>query len=201
MSINPDDTTPSQPQEPAETTATCDGTSVGVIITNASDEYLMIEQTMPTVGIAPPTSHVDGHGSAKDIAYAQIREAVGISVPWLATVAATWRENICGRRPGPQGPGHHWTVYSGLVDDTVATDAAPPANARWYSRREVQALADRTAAYAAGAMSAADFTADPGIEPVWVDWLCRAQVITMSGWDRDNIDALAGQPLPEDEGR
>lgn len=200
-STNPEDTNPAQPQEPADTVEICDGTSVGVIITNGSDEYLMVERTTPPVGIAPPARHVDGHGSAKDIAYTQAREAAGVEVPWLATVAATWRENICERQPGPQGTGHHWTVYSGLVDATAANAAARPANARWYSRHEVQALADRTAAYAAGAMSAADFIAGPGIEPVWVDWLCRAQVITMSGWDRDNIDALAGHPLPDDEGR
>jgi ADP-ribose pyrophosphatase YjhB (NUDIX family) len=198
-STNPDDTNPISPQPPADETQVCDGTSVGVIITNGSDEYLMVERTTSPVGIAPPARHVDGHGSASDIAYAQARDAAGVEVAWLATVAATWRDNICQRQPGPQGTGHHWTVYSGLVDDTAATAAARPTGARWYSRHEVQNLAERTAAYATGEISAAEFTAAPGIEPVWVDWLCRAQVITMSAWDRDNIDALAGHPIPEDE--
>ena len=55
----------------------------------------------------------------------------------------------------------------------------------------MQALANRTAAYASGHISDDEFMDQPGIEPVWVLWLDEAGVIEISADDLIRIDMVA----------
>lgn len=83
------------------------------------------------------------------------------------------------------------------VDDLRGPDlrAAPPfgprgARPRWLHPDEVQQYAQRTAAFAAGQVTAAEFEARPGLEPVWVRFLHDLQLVTMPGEALDQIDEV-----------
>ncbi|MEU8272624.1 hypothetical protein AB0B89_36430, partial [Sphaerisporangium sp. NPDC049002] len=62
---------------------------------------------------------------------------------------------------------------------------------RWLTAAQLQELADRTVAYARGSISTAEFEANPGMEPVWVQWYVAAGVVTCALEDLDLIDTVA----------
>ena len=63
-----------------------------------------------------------------------------------------------------------------------------------YTRREVQVLAERTAAYAAGLVSEQDWLANPGLEPVWCDWMAQLGWVRLPEFALDRIRAVAATP-------
>lgn len=179
------------PGHPSKRVPRCDNTSVGVLITNQSGRYLMFRRGRAPVGVAPPAGHIDEHGSAEDAARAEVSEEVGLTVTSLTEVASRQRRNVC-RRPG--GDGHRWTVYRAEVTGDVIPCPDEAKDVRWCSTSEIWALAWRTAMYARGRMTRAEFDADPGIEPVWVAFL--AQIIGIPDYyvtadDLTLIDNLA----------
>jgi 8-oxo-dGTP pyrophosphatase MutT (NUDIX family) len=170
---------------------TCDNTSVGVIITNAAGDYLMFERATFPPGVAPVAGHVDTHGTVRDAAEAEVREEVGLTVVSLSEITSGWRNNRCRRLPGPRGVGHQWTVFHAVVTGDLAPSVRETRNVRWIPAADLQALADRTSAYAFGFVTDADFAARPGLEPVWGQWLDAAGAIDLSPGELRNIDRLA----------
>jgi ADP-ribose pyrophosphatase YjhB (NUDIX family) len=177
---------------------TCDNTSVGVIITNEAGDYLMFERNTFPPGIAPVAGHVDTHGTVRDAAEAEVREEVGLTVVLLSEITTGWRSNRCRRLPGPRGVGHHWAIFHAVVTGDLALSARETRNARWITATDLQALADRTSAYAFGFVTDADFAAHPGLEPVWGQWLDATGVIGLSPGELRNIDQLANTTTPKE---
>lgn len=171
----------------------CDNTSVGVIIA-AGGRYLVFERNTPPAGVAPCAGHVDGHGGFELAAHAEVTEELGLAVTSLRQVTGGWRPNRCRRQPGPAGPGHAWAVYLAQTRGQVRPSARETRSARWLDSGLLQVLADRTAAYAYGRLTSAEFAADPGIEPVWVQWLADAGIIHAGAADLAVIGQLAGEP-------
>ncbi|MFC3981410.1 NUDIX hydrolase [Streptosporangium jomthongense] len=176
-------------------TKICDRYSVGVLITS-QDRYLMFERATPPVGIAPVAGHVDDHGIPADAARAEVFEEVGLTVDSLSLVTSGWRPNRC-RRPVPAGglPGHYWTIFQAQVSGTLNSSAREARNARWLDRPEIQRLAARTVSYAYGAISAAEFSAAPGLEPVWLEWLHEAGIVEVTDDALTRVEDLAARPL------
>lgn len=172
----------------------CDNTSVGVLITDSAGRYLMIRRVRPPVGIAPPAGHTDEHGTHEAAAVAEVHEEVGLTVTGLHLIMRLWRANRCRRTPGPLGVGHLWSIYRAEVSGEVTCDPAETAEPRWYTPDEIQALADRTVAHARHEVSDAEFTAAPGLEPVWLQVFVDLAVIRVDAADLTDVNVLAHRP-------
>ncbi len=181
------------PPVPDGVTARCDNKSVGVLITDDQVRYLLIQRVRPPVGIAPVAGHIDQFGAADVAAIAEVAEEVGLTVTDLTPLTGRWRSNICRRQHGPWGPGHDWSIYHAEVTGTVTTDPAETTNPVWYTRQQLQQLAERTAAYAAGALPTDEWTAAPGIEPVWVDFLAELGIVDLPAADLAAVNRLASR--------
>lgn len=189
--------------EPAADSGECDGTSVGAVVTDTDGRILAAERNKPPVGLVPGAAgHGDSHGGPAQAVRAELGEEVGVGpdgpgprLLHLEEVAGGWRANRC-RRPLADGrqPGHHWTIYRAVVEPGEAVVAADEvASWRWVEPLEAQRLADRTAAWAKGAVSDAEFAASPGWEPVWVWWLNVLGLVVVEEADLERIEALAEQ--------
>ncbi|WP_329087940.1 NUDIX hydrolase [Streptosporangium sp. NBC_01469] len=178
-------------------TKQCDNRSVGVLIADQAGRYLMFDRNTFPPGVAGAAGHVDEHGSFLDAARAEVSEELGLSVlsltpvPLNWPVATPWRDNRCRRLPGPSGVGHRWHLYRAQTAGTLAPSARETRNVRWLTTVQLQALAERTAAYAHGHLTDAAFAELPGIEPVWVAWLMAAGLVTVPLDDLARIDQLA----------
>ncbi len=181
------------PTVPASMTKQCDNASVGVIVTNPDGDVLLFERATAPVGIAPPAGHIDDHGGPIDAAITEVSEETGLTLTGLTPITHGWRHNVCRRRHGIQGPGHYWHVYTAHATGELNPSPRETRNARWYSRTELQHLADRTVERAGGYTTAADFTANPGLEPVWVEFFERAGLIRAHADDLAWVDRLASQ--------
>ncbi|MEU7985284.1 NUDIX hydrolase [Streptosporangium canum] len=179
-------------------TKRCDNRSVGVLIADRSGRYLMFDRNTFPPGVAGAAGHVDDHGSAEDAARIEVSEELGLTVTSLTSVhlgwpwpVTFWRDNRCRRLPGRFGIGHRWEIYRAEVAGELAPSARETRNVRWLTAAELQALTDRTAAYAHGHLSDAAFAETPGIEPVWVAWLVAADLVTATPADLAAIDRVA----------
>lgn len=171
----------------------CDNASVGVLIEDDQGRYLMFDRNTLPAGCAPCAGHVfDEHVSYPDAARAEVAEELGLAVEHLTPLpAGGWRDNRCNRGPGPKGTGHQWRIYRAAVSGELNPSPRETRNARWLSLAEIQRLADRTAAHAHGRITAGQFAAAPGIEPVWVRFLADLGVITMGARDLEAIERVA----------
>lgn len=61
---------------------------------------------------------------------------------------------------------------------------------RWLHPDQLQQHAHRTAAYADGQLSEEQFTAEPGVEPVWVRFLHEFQLVTLPDDTLSLIDKI-----------
>lgn len=61
---------------------------------------------------------------------------------------------------------------------------------RWLHPDQLQQYARRTAAYAAGQLDQEQFTAEPGLEPVWVRFLHELQLVRLPDETLDMIDSI-----------
>lgn len=170
---------------------TCDNTSVGIVITNEAGEYLMFDRNTFPPGTAPAAGHIDDHGSAEDAARAEVEEELGLTVTALTHVTGWWRTNRCRRLPGVRGVGHEWTVFQADVTGVLNPSARETRNVRWIPADDLQVLADRTVEYALGRLTDDEFTARPGIEPVWMQWLAILAAIHVNPSELQLIDQLA----------
>jgi 8-oxo-dGTP pyrophosphatase MutT (NUDIX family) len=177
----------------------CDNRSVGVIIRDPARRLLVFERATFPVGIAPVAGHVDDHGSDEDAARAEVREEVGLTVTDLRLIGRVWRGNRCRRSPGPRGIGHMWALFEADVTGDLDPSERETRNARWITEDEMVGLCHRTADYAAGRVTEAEFAASPGIEPVWVPWVLYVSANVFDGFDDRTmraIDRLAGSATP-----
>lgn len=184
----------------------CDNTSVGVIIEDEAGRLLMFDRARFPIGTAPAAGHVDGHGGYEAAARTEVEEELGLTVVELTPAVhwshpdrrGMWRRNACRWHPGPRGVGHEWKVYHAVVTGELQPSAWETKNTRWIDRYDLPALADRTHAYAKGLISAAEFAASPGIEPVWVRFLVEAELLYLDDLTANDyltaIDELAARP-------
>ncbi|MGC4959749.1 NUDIX hydrolase [Actinomadura citrea] len=150
---------------------TCDGHSVGVIVTNGSARVLIGDRA-DGAGAAPPAGHVyDAHNNSRAAARAEVREETGLFVTDLTEITSGYRANRCKRGDSEQGPGHTWHVFRAGAVGHIEADPGSYTNLRWVSVPELRELTARTIAYARGQVSASEWAERPGIEPVWVLWL------------------------------
>src|SRR5690606_27096394 len=68
---------------------------------------------------------------------------------------------------GAVGHGHHWTLYTARATGQLTPDDRETRGAAWYTPSAIDALGERTAAYAAGSLPEEQWVAHPGLEPVW----------------------------------
>jgi 8-oxo-dGTP pyrophosphatase MutT (NUDIX family) len=172
----------------------CDNASVGVLLLDEDGRLLTF--TRPDgAGVAPPAGHVfDEHTTFSEAARAEVAEEVGLTVQELTLVTQGWRFNRCQGGDGPRGRGHDWRIYRATWTGMVSPSAQETIDVRWRDRAELQALADRTVAYARYRAQVdgeeGSWSTDPGIEPVWVRWLVDADLITMSSEDLAEVEVL-----------
>lgn len=163
-------------------TRPCCGTSVGVLLVDDHDRTLLIQRALPPVGIAPPAGHaLDEHAGYVLAAVDEVAEEVGLTVlpQDLELLYDHWVSNRCRRRPA-NPPGHHWRVYrTRQWAGRLTPSPTETAGAAWYPPEHLQQLADRTVAWTRGQLTDAAYTAEPGLEPVWVVILADLGMVTL----------------------
>lgn len=176
----------------------CDNRSVGVIIHDPDGRILISDRVKPPVGTSPPAGHVDGWGGWRLAAINEVLEETGLQVTRnrLEDVTGGWRATPCRRLPGPLGTGHEWRVYRATADGQKPRPAPEEnRNMRWADRGELQALAIVTVGVARGLLSPEAFAQQPGLEPVWVEWLQDAGLIQVHPADLVAVDQYACLPV------
>ncbi|GAA3863138.1 hypothetical protein GCM10022243_32050 [Saccharothrix violaceirubra] len=155
----------------------CDHAAVGVLI-SSPDGLLVFERARPPAGIAPVAGHVDQHGGPEHAARIEVAEEVGLTVTSLDLLLTAWRPNH-GRRPTSDRVGHQWWIYRAQTSGPIRPSAQEVRTPRWLHQDQLQQHAHRTAAYAEGQLSEEQFSAHPGLEPVWVRFLHELHLVTL----------------------
>jgi len=188
-------------------TPTCDGYSVGAIITDPQGRYLLITRVKPPAGRAFVAGHIDEHGDEMAAVIAEVAEESGLTVTGMRCVRMQWLPGRCRRRPNrfhrDLGWGHQWFVFEVDTTGTVAVDESEVHSPTWVTSDELAALAARTVAYAHGRISDEQWRAEPGLEPAWVLLLAGPGLngrpyLTVGPADRHAVSILAQRdPYPQ----
>lgn len=152
----------------------CDNKSVGLILQNEANEYLLINRAKFPYGWAAIAGHIDKHGSPEQAAITEAREEVGaiISIESLKKVIDNRRINNICRRPG--GDHHDWTVFIAEVAATqLALNIDEVRGAGWFSGPELQQLADQTPQNASPAKPSG-----LTLENIWRHFLTELDIIS-----------------------
>ena len=158
----------------------CDNKSVGVILKNRKRELALLKRARFPIGIAPAAGHIDNHGSPEQAAIDELSEELGITL----SISALHRTIIDKRRVANEcrrigGDYHFWTIYEAETDITdLAPDPDETNGAFWYKKAALQSIADRTREYQEGNVDQLEWADNPGLEPVWVDFLKELGYIT-----------------------
>jgi len=144
----------------------CDHTSVGMVI-QKDEKILLIERAKRPFGFAIPAGHVDEDREYEKAACRELKEEVGLDATHLELIAEGRKENPC-RREG--GSWHYWKIYKMQVEGEVLGSPSETKKVGWYSKDEIQALAQRTKEYLQGAISEEEWSANPGLEPIMYEW-------------------------------
>lgn len=140
----------------------CDHTSVGMIV-RQGDKILLIERMKYPFGFAPPAGHLDGD-EFEDGARRELREEVGLEATDIKLIFAGRKENKCRRQDGTW---HEWKVYEVEIKGEVKRSEDETKQAGWYTKEEIQKLAERTDQYLKGKISDSEWQAKPGLEEFW----------------------------------
>ena len=151
----------------------CDNKSVGVIVTDIDGKYALLKRANFPIRIAPVAGHLDDHGTPVQAASDEAEEELGLVIEpaGLKPTKISKRHvaNPCSRIGGDH---HEWSVFEAdqfLGDITPSPEETQ--GAQWYTKKQLQKLADRTKAYKAGEIPQEEWEADPGLEEVWLDFM------------------------------
>lgn len=170
------------------TPARCDHTSVGVLISSPAG-LLVFERATPPAGIAPVAGHIDTHCSPEQAAIAEVTEEVGLTVTRLHMLHHGWRANRC-RRATNGAAGHQWTLFEAQTSGQLQPSPREVRAPRFLHPGQLQRHALRTAAVATGRITAEEFAARPGLEPVWARFLHDLQLIALPAAVLDRIEEV-----------
>lgn len=154
-------------------TKRCDHTSVGIHVWQ-DDKLLLIERKKFPFGFAPPAGHVDGRSSFEAAAKEELEEEVSLQVKSLKLIFEGRKDNPC-RREG--GTWHYWKIYNAEVEGEIQRSLEETKQAGWYSKREIEELANRTKQYLSGKIPEDEWQKSPGLEPVWYQWMKELKIV------------------------
>lgn len=154
-------------------TKKCDHTSVGMHVWRDS-KLLLIERRKYPFGLAPPAGHVDDNPDYEEAAKKELEEETGLRVESLKLIQEGRKENPC-RREG--GTWHYWKIYDVKAKGKVKRSPDETKQAGWYSKKEIEKLAQRTKKYLAEKISEEEWQKTPGLEPVWYQWMKELEII------------------------
>jgi hypothetical protein len=159
---------------------------VGVLVTDGRGRVLVGDR-VDGAGAVPVAGHQDAHPNPRQAARAHVKNETGLTVTTLDQITGGWRADRCRRGDGPDGPGHTWAIFAAAAAGAPQTDLGGYRTLRWVDRAELGALVVRTLAYARGQVSASEWAARPGVEPVWVFWLHAVGLVTVH---RESLDLV-----------
>lgn len=138
-------------------TSTKDGKTIhysaGAIIVNDKNEVLLIDRATPPFGLAGIAGHVDEGEEPERAVVREVEEEIGLKLrkpELLCEEFVDW--NWCGGGI----TGHHWHLYTGVVEGkpTIQQDEVKSAN--WYPIASISKLK---------------------LEPVWEHWFKKSGYI------------------------
>ena len=175
-------------QDQHQAPAYCNHTSVGILV-ERDGAFLFFRRVKFPFGCAAPAGHVDELISIgqpdeaaiyEQAASRELEEEVGLVASSLTLVLEAITPYPCRRIPIDGGtPWHKWRVYRAEVDasQTSRENVAETRNLQWLTKEQLQEKAARTARYLVGQIPEEEWQADPGLEPVWMDFVVQLRLI------------------------
>lgn len=152
----------------------CNHTSVGMMVFNAQHHLLLIERKKYPYGYACPAGHVNTGETYEHAAIRELREEVGLVAVHLGCVLDTTVDIACRR---PSGDWHRWKIYRVQTTGEVNRNLRETKQAGWFDLSIIEALASKTERYRTGTIPEQRWREQPGLEPVWYDFLTTMGII------------------------
>ncbi len=127
--------------------------SVGALIKNAKDEYLLVDRKKEPLGMAGLAGHIDENESPVDALIREISEESSLKVKSYKLI---FEEELIWSSCSRGIHVHLWYVYSCEVSGTAKLNKDEAKSMDWYSKKKISELRDQGK-----------------LEPVWDYWFNR----------------------------
>lgn len=150
----------------------CDHKCVGMLVWR-DGRLLLIERAKFPFAYAPPAGHCDGE-DFEFTAKKELQEEVGLDAENLKLLIEGRKENPCRRTDGDW---HYWQIFEVDVDGEVKRSEEETKQYKWVTNDELNKLAKRAEYFISGKINQEDWDKDPGLEPVWYEWMKELNII------------------------
>lgn len=151
---------------------TCDHASVGMLVWR-DEKLLLIQKMRFPFAFAAPAGHCDGL-DFETAARTELEEEVGLSTAAIKIVIEGRKENPCRREDGSW---HYWKIYQIEAVGEVQRSESETQQYVWAGKEQLQELSQKTEKYMDGKISEEEWLKNPGLEPVWYDWMKELKII------------------------
>lgn len=150
----------------------CDHKCSGMLVWK-DEKLLLIERAKFPFAYAPPAGHCDGD-DFEFTARKELQEEVGLETESLKLLIEGRKENPCRREDGTW---HYWQIFEVEFSGDIKRSEEETKQIKWVSINELKLLAARTEELSAGKISQEDWDKNPGLEPVWYEWMKELKII------------------------
>ncbi|MEU7822928.1 hypothetical protein [Catellatospora sp. NPDC049133] len=183
----------------------CCNAAVCVLLMAPDSSVLLFERAESPYGLIPIVGHLDDHSADDVAALAEATQQVTPDLRHLAPIASVWLDGRCDRVTTERA-GHQWMVLAAPVPGALTVaGTSTVVRPRWTGRDEIQRLAERTVAFAAGAVTDMEWELLPGLDPTCALLLSATPafpLVTLPADDRELVASLAAGPtLPASSAR
>lgn len=151
----------------------CNHTSVGIFVWD-NQKLLLIERMHDPKGFAVPAGHVEDGEEYVNAARRELEEEVGLKSGELELIYEGRKENPC-RREG--GAWHNWKLYKAEVVGGELKESDETKQIGWYDAQAIKILAERAEEFKKGIISAAEWSENPGLEPVMYEFFKALKIL------------------------
>lgn len=151
----------------------CSNKSVGILVWR-DEKLLLIERNIIPYGLAPPAGHIEKGDTYESAAEGELSEEAGMEVTSLKLLYQGRKENKCVRE---NGNWHYWKIFKAKAKGEPIPAKKEAKKAGWYSKDQIESLADRTRRYLKGKISEKAWETDPGIEVIWLEFFKELEIL------------------------
>ncbi len=155
----------------------CDHHSVGIIAKNGK-RILIVQWREKPYGYAVPTGHLDGDIYPEEACIREFQKQTGLKVVGEPTPiqlpGERYRRNECGKEGGVY---HYWTLFGVQWEGKLNPSKKETIRAEWLTIKQIKSLGERTEKYLGGEITEINWMIQPGLEPIWHEFLKELGII------------------------
>jgi len=147
------------------------------MIARNEKRILIVQRREKPYGYAAPAGHLDGD-DYPEACIREFQEKTGLKVVGepkpIQLSKGTYRRNECRREGGAY---HFWRLFEVQWEGKLDHSKKETMGVGWLTIKQIKLLGERTEKYLDGKITEMNWMTQPGLEPIWYEFLKELEII------------------------